>query len=61
MSLFSKIKYNYGYLYAPEDGVIASVTAEVDENVSPGQEIGVLNAGTAIEISLVCQNLLLMR
>jgi RND family efflux transporter MFP subunit len=42
----------FGYLYALEDGVIASVTAEVDENVSPGQAIGVLNAGTAIEISL---------
>jgi multidrug efflux system membrane fusion protein len=42
----------FGYLYAPEDGVIASVTAEVDENISPGQAIGVLNAGTAIEISL---------
>jgi multidrug efflux system membrane fusion protein len=42
----------FGYLYAPEDGVIASVTVEVDENVSPGQAVGVLNAGTAIEISL---------
>ena len=42
----------FGYLYAPEDGDIASVAAEVDENVSPGQTIGVLNAGTAIEISL---------
>ena len=42
----------FGYLYAPEDGIIASVAAEVDENVSPGQAIGVLNAGTAIEISL---------
>ncbi|WP_299523027.1 efflux RND transporter periplasmic adaptor subunit [Winogradskyella sp.] len=42
----------FGYLYAPEDGVIASVAAEVDENVSPGQIVGVLNAGTAIEISL---------
>ena len=42
----------FGYLYAPEDGIIASVTAEVDENISPGQPIGVLNAGTAIEISL---------
>jgi multidrug efflux system membrane fusion protein len=42
----------FGYLYAPEDGVIASVIAEIDENVSPGQQIGVLNAGTAIEISL---------
>ncbi|WP_299112686.1 efflux RND transporter periplasmic adaptor subunit [uncultured Winogradskyella sp.] len=42
----------FGYLYASEDGVIASVSAEVDENVSPGQIVGVLNAGTAIEISL---------
>ncbi len=42
----------FGYLYAPEDGVIASVRAEVDENVTPGQLIGVLNAGTAIEIGL---------
>jgi len=42
----------FGYLYAPEDGVIASVSTELDENVSPGQTIGVLNAGTAIEISL---------
>ena len=42
----------FGYLYAPEDGAIASVVAEVDENVSPGQTIGVLNAGTAIEIDL---------
>lgn len=42
----------FGYLYAQEDGVIASVAAEVDENVSPGQVVGVLNAGTAIEIAL---------
>ncbi|TYA56052.1 efflux RND transporter periplasmic adaptor subunit [Formosa maritima] len=42
----------FGYLYAPEDGSIASVVAEVDENVSPGQTIGVLNAGTAIEIEI---------
>ena len=42
----------YGYLYAPENGLIASVAAEVDENVTPGQQIGVLNAGTAIEIEI---------
>ena len=47
-----KDQIRFGYLYAPEDGVIASVSAEVDENVSPGQAIGVLNAGTAIEIAL---------
>lgn len=42
----------FGFLYAPENGVIASVSAEVDENVTSGQIIGVLNAGSAIEISL---------
>jgi len=42
----------FGYLYAPEDGVIASVSAEVDENVSPGEVVAVLNAGTSIEIVL---------
>lgn len=42
----------FGYLYALEDGVIASVSAEVDENVSPGHVVGVLNAGATIEIGL---------
>jgi RND family efflux transporter MFP subunit len=47
-----KDKIQYGYLYAPEDGVIASVSAEIDENISPGQLVGVLNAGSSIEIGL---------
>ncbi|WP_299556402.1 efflux RND transporter periplasmic adaptor subunit [Seonamhaeicola sp.] len=42
----------YGYLYAPEDGIIAAVYSEIDENVSPGQNIATLNAGTDIEILL---------
>ncbi|MEO0528798.1 MAG: efflux RND transporter periplasmic adaptor subunit [Bacteroidota bacterium] len=42
----------YGYVYAPENGVIASVNAEIDENISPGQTIAVLNAGVDMEISL---------
>ncbi len=42
----------YGYIYAPEDGIIASISAEVDENVSPGQAVAVLNAGTDMEITL---------
>ena len=42
----------YGYLYAPEDGVIAAVSAEIDENVSPGQAVATLNAGTDMEITL---------
>ncbi|MEO1484960.1 MAG: efflux RND transporter periplasmic adaptor subunit [Bacteroidota bacterium] len=42
----------YGYIYAPENGTIASVTAEIDENVQAGQAVAVLNAGTEMEISL---------
>ncbi len=42
----------YGYIYAPEDGIIASISAEVDENVQAGQAVAVLNSGTDMEISL---------
>lgn len=42
----------FGFLYAPEDGIIAAVNAEIEENVSPGQNIAVLNAGTDMEISI---------
>ncbi|UJH68382.1 efflux RND transporter periplasmic adaptor subunit [Allomuricauda sp. SCSIO 65647] len=43
---------NYGYIYAPEDGIVASISAEIDENVQPGQSVAILNAGTDMEISL---------
>ena len=43
---------SYAFIYAPEDGIIASVSAEVDENVSAGQPVAVLNAGTDMEIVL---------
>ena len=42
----------YGFIYAPEDGTIASISAEVDENVQAGQTVAVLNSGTDMEISL---------
>ncbi len=42
----------YGYLYAPEDGVIAAVTSEIDENISIGQAVATLNAGKDMEITL---------
>lgn len=42
----------YGYLYAPEDGVIAAVTSEIDENVNAGQAVATLNAGKDMEITL---------
>ncbi len=42
----------FGYLIAPENGIISSVEAEIDENASPGQTIATLNAGTDMEIFL---------
>lgn len=47
-----KEQIRYGFLYAPEDGVIATVSAEIDENVSPGTTIATLNAGVDMEITL---------
>ena len=43
---------NYGYLYAPENGTIATVDAEIDENVTTGQLIATLNSGKDMEITL---------
>ncbi len=45
-------KVKYGYLYAPEDGVIAAVNSEIDENVNAGQSIAIINAGADMEIFL---------
>lgn len=42
----------YGFIYAPESGVIARVDMELGENVAAGQVVAVLNAGNAMEISL---------
>lgn len=42
----------YGYIYAPESGVIAAVNAEIDENVTSGQNIAILNAGIDMQIAL---------
>jgi RND family efflux transporter MFP subunit len=41
-----------GYIYAPENGVIASISSEIEESVQIGQSIAVLNSGTDMEISL---------
>lgn len=43
---------SYGYMYAPENGTIASVYVELDENVSMGRTVAVLNAGSSMEIAL---------
>lgn len=47
-----KEQINYGFIYAPESGIIANVNAELDENVSPGQVVAVLNAGGDMTIRL---------
>jgi len=41
---------NYGYIYAAKDGTIASKNADLNENASAGQLIGVLNAGDKTNI-----------
>lgn len=43
---------NYGFIYAPSNGIIASRDAELNENVSAGQVIGVLNAGQQINVEV---------
>jgi len=43
---------NYGFLYAPETGAIAAVNVELEENISPGQVVGVLNAGLDMNIAM---------
>ena len=47
-----KEQINYGFIYAPDDGVISSINAEVGENASPGNRVAVLNAGDKITINL---------
>ena len=42
----------FGYLYAPEDGIIAAISSEINENVAAGQIVATLNAGKDMEISL---------
>jgi len=42
----------YGFLYAPAKGSIASVNAEINENVTAGQTIAVFNVSGNMEISL---------
>lgn len=47
-----KEQIQYGYIYAPEDGVISAVFSEVDENAGAGQTVATLNSGTDMEITL---------
>ncbi len=49
----AQLQLDYSQLIVPIDGFIASVKAEVNENVRQGQEIAVLNAGSRSEINFV--------
>ncbi|MFT7687435.1 MAG: multidrug efflux system membrane fusion protein [Candidatus Azotimanducaceae bacterium] len=42
----------YGKIFSPEGGVIAAVNKEIDENISAGETIAILNAGTDMEIQV---------
>lgn len=42
----------FGVIYAPDNGTIASVNVEIDENVSAGQSIGLVNVDGDLEVAL---------
>jgi RND family efflux transporter MFP subunit len=45
-----KDKIEYGFIYAPKNGIIASKNVNVNETVGSGQVIAVLNAGKELNI-----------
>ena len=47
-----KEQLEFGKIYAPANGTISSLMAEVDENVAAGQRVAILNSNGPLEISL---------
>lgn len=43
---------NYGYIYAPSDGIIANTEGAVNERVSAGHVFAILNAGDKMKIEV---------
>ena len=43
---------NYGYIYAPSDGIIANTDGAVNERVSAGHVYAILNAGDKMKIEV---------
>lgn len=43
---------NYGFIYAPKDGVIAVTNSVINENVSAGQVIAILNSGEGMNAEI---------
>ena len=41
---------NYGYIYAPKSGIIAAVNTSLNETVSSGQTMAILNAGDEVNV-----------
>ena len=46
-----ELNISYGYIYAPKSGIIAAVNISLNETVSSGQIVAILNAGK--EVSLI--------
>ncbi|WP_299458818.1 efflux RND transporter periplasmic adaptor subunit [uncultured Microscilla sp.] len=42
----------YGFIYAPQSGVIAGVDGDVGESVQPGHQFATLNAGDGMQIEV---------
>ncbi|HAS42210.1 MAG TPA: efflux RND transporter periplasmic adaptor subunit [Microscillaceae bacterium] len=45
-------KTGYGFIYAPQSGVIAKLNGEVNESVKPGHRFATLNAGSGMQIEV---------
>lgn len=48
----TRSQLSYTALHAPEDGSIAEVNIEINENVKTGQPIVVLNSGSSLEVKV---------
>ena len=53
------LQLSYTRLTAPADGAIASVKAEVNENIRAGQEVVLLTSGSKLEVSVAIPEVLI--
>lgn len=54
-----RFQLSYATLKAPQEGSIASVFAEINENVGIGQQIVILNSGTNLEVKVSIPEILI--
>ena len=55
----ARLQRSYARLTSPVNGSIASVTAEENENVSPGQPIALLTSGSQLEVEVAIPEILI--